>query len=75
MPFQVLVTVSDQGQLQVQSPAPPPVVAKVLREALALVEGDVLFARLKAAFENERRIELAPSSALAAIDRNGRAPI
>jgi hypothetical protein len=75
MPFAVTVTIDDQGRLAVNSPAPPPIVAKVLREASHVVERDLLVAAVKEALESERRVTLAPAASLADLRRNGGAPI
>ena len=74
MGFRVVVEIDDVGRLSVNSPAPPPIVARALREASATLEADLMAARVRGMIATEPVISLARPEDVRAISRNGEAP-
>ena len=64
MAFQVVIDVTDDGRLSVKSPVPPPLALKALREATDLIHDQVIVGTVLTVLDQQKRVTLAPASAL-----------
>ena len=69
MAFQVVIDVTDDGRVSVKAPVPPPITLLALRQATDLIHGQVIVGTVLTVLDQQKRVALAPASALTDITR------